>query len=71
MKRFPSKHGAKVAFDPLRSAAPPPLKHVAVPRAASIPRELVQDTARARSPSFVEVDVVEANLTGDPRYDRD
>jgi hypothetical protein len=70
MKRFPSGHGARVAFDPVRSATPMPRARP-IPRAAAIPRELAPEPRKERAPSFAEIDVVEANLTADPRYDRD
>ncbi len=70
MKRFPSGHGARVAFDPVRSATPYPRAR-AVPRAAAIPRELISEPPKPRAPSFAEIDVVEANLSDDPRYDRE
>jgi hypothetical protein len=79
MKRFPSSHGARVVFDPVRSAPPAPGTRPArrsgpVPRAAGVPRELVRPPVndgpvKPRSPSYAEVDVVEADLAEDPRYE--
>jgi hypothetical protein len=75
MKRFPSRHGARVAFDPVRSKTPTPssLRPRAIPRSAPVPREFSPDEAptKPRSPSFAEIDVVEANLKTDPRYEGD
>jgi hypothetical protein len=72
MKRFPSSHGARVVFDPVRSKTPMPHSRVA-PKSAPVPREAVADSAPPKkpSPSFAEIDVVEANLKHDPRYDAD
>ena len=71
MKRFPSGHGARVLFNPVRRATPMPSSR-SVPRSAPVPREAVEGPApKPRSPSYAEVDVVEANLKGDPRYDDD
>lgn len=75
MKRFPSSHGARVVFDPIRRATPTPgtpatRRSGPVPRAAPLPREIPrEEREKPRNPSFAEVDVVEANLAGDPRYD--
>jgi hypothetical protein len=86
MKRFPSSHGARVSFDPLRSATPTPAARPVrrsgpIPRGAPIPRDeegtvpppkaAKAESEKPRSPSFVEIDVVEANLHEDPRYDGD
>jgi hypothetical protein len=73
MKRFPSKHGARVVFDPVRSKTPAPssLRPRTIPRSAPLPREFTENEAptKPRSPSYAEVDVVEANLKVDPRYE--
>ncbi len=71
MDRFPSRHGARVVFDPIRSNTPMPRAPVVIPRAAAVPRDLADDAPKSRAPSFAEIDVVEADLDADPRYDRD
>jgi hypothetical protein len=71
MKRFPSSHGARVVFDPVRSKTPLPRSRV-TPKSGPVPRESPASTpapARKPSPSYAEIDVVEANLTNDPRHD--
>jgi len=69
MKRFPSKHGARVAFDPVRSQTPMPSAS-RIPRSAPVPREFTEEApTKPHSPSFAEIDVVEANLKRDPRYE--
>jgi hypothetical protein len=71
MKRFPSKHGTPVVFTPVRSR--PPMPSRIVPRSPPPPRNLGEEVERTESkpprPSYVEIDVVEANLSGDPRYE--
>ena len=72
MKRFPSKHGAPVVFNPVRSRTPMPSR--IVPRSPALPRDLApraETGPKPRSPSYVELDVVEADLKDDPRYDSD
>ena len=73
MKRFPSKHGAQVVFSPLRSQTPMPSR--LVPRSPPPPfaqGDLAPEAeAKLRSPSYVELDLVEADLHDDPRYDRE
>lgn len=86
MKRFPSSHGARVVFDPLRTRTPnaasgPIRQSGSVPRGAPIPRDEEASPppakkskpgpAKERSPSYVEIDMVEANLQEDPRYDEE
>jgi hypothetical protein len=71
MKRFPSSHGARVVFDPVRSKTPMPASRT-VPKSSPVPRETTSSTPPKKpSPSFAEIDVVEANLTNDPRHDAD
>ena len=72
MKRFPSKHGARVVFDPVRSKTPMPASRAVRRSSSPVPPE-ASDSAppKAPSPSFAEIDVVEANLSRDPRYDPD
>ncbi len=72
MKRFPSSHGARVVFDPVRRKTPMPASRV-VPKSAPVPREAAADSSPPKrpSPSFAEIDVVEANLKDDPRHDPD
>jgi len=72
MKRFPSKHGARVVFDPVRSKTPMPTSRTARRSSSPAPQE-ASDSAppKSPSPSFAEIDVVEANLSRDPRHDPD
>jgi hypothetical protein len=74
MKRFPSGHGARVVFTPVRSATPMPSSQHRVPRSAPVPKEVRPRTdapPKDRTPSYAEIDLVEANLKDDPRYDDD
>jgi hypothetical protein len=72
MKRFPSKHGQRVTFDPIRSKTPARGTRAVTRSSAPAPSNNPDSAPpKSRSPSFVELDVVEANLSGDPRYDAD
>jgi len=61
----------RVAFDPIASGSTPPARQHSsvVPRAPAVPREASGASSKARSPSFAEIDVVEADLADDPRYE--
>ncbi|MGO8998672.1 MAG: hypothetical protein ACLQVI_35565 [Polyangiaceae bacterium] len=74
MKRFPSKHGVRVVFDPLRSQTPLPSSRP-IPKSGPVPRGLTKQSeeppAKPRTPSFAEIDEVSADLAKDPRFDPD
>lgn len=62
MKRAPSKHDAP---GPRRIATPAPR------RSGPVPRDARGATGATPPAAHAEVDAVEADLRGDPRYDKD